>query len=176
MTNVPCVGLLPTRESVPGALSNVQGVCGASLAPLLPAIPGGAQFPPTHLLGLWSAISLEKSHMRPREEARTFSLANLWSHFCCIIVCNAGTAQVTIPFRHCKWSWVESFPSSPTGSAGRRWSPPWFSISLLQPLLLQDVKRYQLLMMISSALCHKWHCFPAIKPGQSEIVMPDRSL
>lgn len=77
MTNVPCVGLLPTREFVPGALSNVQGVCGASLAPLLPAIPGGAQFPPTYLLGLWSAISLEKSHMRPREEARTFSLANL---------------------------------------------------------------------------------------------------
>lgn len=131
---------------------------------------------PTHLLGLWSAISLEKSHMRPREEARTFSLANLWSHFCCIIVCNAGTAQVTIPFRHCKWSWVESFPSSPTGSAGRRWSPPWFSVSLLQPVLLQDVKRYQLLTMILSALCHKWHCFPAIKPGQSEIVMPDRSL
>lgn len=75
MTNVPCVGLLPTHEYVPGALSNVF---------VVPAWPhcfllslGEPSSLPTHLLGLWSAISREKSHVRPREEATTFSLADL---------------------------------------------------------------------------------------------------
>lgn len=66
MTNVPCLGLPLTHEFVPRGLSNVRGGCGASLALLS---LWGSRLPPRPSPGLRPAVSGEKSHVRPREDA-----------------------------------------------------------------------------------------------------------